>query len=207
MSLARENGTLRSNRRFAVPDLLQEVAVRAPVMPRAAWKETPLPRRSPQSQRPITVCTALHPSREAAGKAPSGSAPSRSHRADRKWACRVLGAEEGAGPVRIPRSPLLQRRRPVMGRSSEQFLHALLHRCPSAPGGSNQKNRVVAGERADNFFPSLGIHRRGKRLRTAGRSFQHEHVLRRANIQQEFLERPRKRSLWGSFFGCRGREW
>ena len=38
----------------------------------------------------------------------------------------IVGAEEGAGPARILRSPLLRRRRPVPGRSSEQFLQALL---------------------------------------------------------------------------------
>src|SRR3984957_14483195 len=203
---ARENGTLRSKQRSAVSDLQRATAGRARAISRAVSTETPHRRREPQSPRPTAAYMVLRPNRAVAGRAPSGSAHWCSHHADKMLACRLWGAEEGAGPARIPRSPLLQRRRPLKGRSSEQFLHALLHSRPSASGRSNQQNRVVTGECADNFFPAFGIHRRGKRLSTPWRSFQHEHVLCRTNVEQKFLERPRKRRLRRSFFGCRGRE-
>ena len=115
-----------------------------------------------------------------------------SRRADRMSVFRFGDAAEEAGPARILRSPLLRRRRPVTGRSSEQFLHALLNRSARAAGRSNHQNGIVAGERAGNFFPALGVHRGRQRLRAARRSFQHEHVLRWANIEQKFLERPRQ---------------
>src|ERR1700674_3137108 len=109
------------------------------------------------------------------------------------WGARCVGAGEGGGPARILRSQLLRRRRPVTGHSSEHFLDTLLNGGASVARRGDDQDRVVARERAGDFFPVLAIEGGGKRLGASGRSFQHQHVLRGADVQQEFFERASQR--------------
>ena len=52
----------------------------------------------------------------------------------------------------------------------------------------------------------LGVHRGGERLRAAWGSFEHEHILRGADIEQKFFEGARESGDWRRFVGFGGGE-
>src|SRR6185437_13016087 len=124
-SRRRETGTLRSNRSREHPH--SSVPEQAPERPREASREMQLSRRYSQSRQPKAAGTALRPNRAVAGKSPSGTAPTRSLRADRKPAFRFADVAAAAGPVRIPHNPLLPPPPPLARHSSEQILHPFLN--------------------------------------------------------------------------------
>ena len=82
---------------------------------------------------------------------------------------------------------------PSPGRSSEHFLHPFLDGRARRARGRDNQNGVVSRQGAGHFFPMFRVDSGGERLRAAGRSLQHQHVLCRTNIEQEFLQRAAQR--------------